>query len=95
MTVILKRSDLQTDVYNYTWTRDEGDSPYAGVKDRQQVDKDEGYEVLYFLERLMNKHGKEKLVHVHAAENALHHKDLSKVTDRAELTEQVEEILGW
>lgn len=95
MAVILKRSNLQTDVYTYTWTRDEGDSPYAGIKDRQQVDKDEGYEVLYFLEQLMNKHGKEKLVHVHAAENALHGDDLSKVTDRAELTEQVEEILGW
>lgn len=95
MAVILKRSNLQTDVYTYTWTRDEGDSPYAGIKDRQQVDKDEGYEVLYFLEQLMNKHGKEKLVHVHAAENALHSDDLTKVTDRAELTEQVEEILGW
>lgn len=95
MAVILKRSNLQTETYTYTWTRDEGDSPYAGFEDRRQVDKDEGYEVLYFLEQLMNKHGKEKLVHVHAAENALHHKDLSKVTDRAELTEQVEEILGW
>ncbi len=95
MAVTLTQSNLQTDVYTYTWTRDEGDSPYAGIKDRRQVDKDEGYEVLYFLEQLLNKHGKEKLVHVHAAENALHHKDLSKVTDRAELTEQVEEILGW
>lgn len=95
MALTLTRSNLQTDVYTYTWTRDEGDSPYAGIKDRREVDKDEGYEVLYFLEQLMNKHGKEKLVHVHVAENALHHRDLSKVTDRAELTEQVEEILGW
>lgn len=95
MAVTLTQSNLQTDVYTYTWTRDEGDSPYAGIKDRRQVDKDEGYEVLYFLEKLMNKHGKEKLVELHAAENALHSEDLSKVTDRAELTEQVEEILGW
>lgn len=95
MAVTLTQSNLQTDVYTYTWTRDEGDSPYAGIKDRRQVDKDEGYEVLYFLEKLMNKHGKEKLVELHAAENALHSEDLSKVTDRTELTEQVEEILGW
>ncbi|MEN5312564.1 hypothetical protein [Pseudomonas koreensis] len=95
MAVTLTKSNLQTDVYTYTWTRDEGDSPYAGIKDRRQVDKDEGYEVLYFLEKLMNKHGKEKLVELHAAENALHSEDLSKVTDRTELTEQVEEILGW
>lgn len=95
MAVTLTKSNLQTDVYTYTWTRDEGDSPYAGIKDRRQVDKDEGYEVLYFLEKLMNKHGKEKLAELHAAENALHSEDLSKVTDRTELTEQVEEILGW
>lgn len=95
MAVELKRSNLQTDVYTYTWTRDEGDSPYSGIKDRRQGDKDEDYEVLYFLEQLMNKHGKEKLVELHAAENALHSKDLNKVTDRARLTEQVEEILGW
>lgn len=86
MAVTLKRSNLQTDVYTYTWTRDEGDSPYAGIKDRRQVDKDEGYEVLYFLEQLLNKHDKTKVKELHAAEDALHHKDLSRVTDRAELT---------
>jgi len=95
MAVTLKRSDLQTDVYTYTWTRDEGDSPYAGIQDRRQVDKDEGYEVLYFLEQLLNKHDKKKGTELHAAEEALHSDDLSEVTDRVKLTEQVEEILGW
>lgn len=95
MAVKLKQSNLQTETYTYTWTRDDGDSPYAGIQDRRQVDKDEGYEVLYFLEQLLNKHGKEKLVDLHAAENALHSTELSKVTDRVELTIQVEEILGW
>lgn len=95
MAVTLKRSNLQTDVYTYTWTRDEGDSPYAGIQDRRQVDKDEGYEVLYFLEQLLNKHDKTKVHELHAAEDALHHKDLSKVTDRIDLTAGVEKILGW
>lgn len=95
MAVKLKRSDLQTEVYTYTWTRDEGDSSYAGIKDRREVDKDEGYEVLYFLEQLMNKHEKKNFHELHAAEDALHHQDLSGVTDRVKLTTEVEKILGW
>lgn len=95
MVVTLKRSNLQGDIYTYTWSRDDGDSPYKGLEDRRQVDKDEGYEVLYFLEQLLNKHDKETLADLHAAEDALHRKDLSKVTDRDELTAQIEEILGW
>jgi hypothetical protein len=95
MAVTLKRSDLQTNIYTYTWTRDEGDSPYAGIQDRRQIDKDEGYEVLYFLEQLLNKHDKKKVKELHAAEDALHSDDLSEITDRVELTAKVEEILGW
>lgn len=95
MAVTLKRSDLQTEVYTYTWTRDGGDSPYAGIKDRREVDKDEGYEVLYFLEQLLNKHDKKKVKELHAAEDALHSDDLSEVTDRVKLTTAVEKILGW
>ncbi|MDE1912768.1 MAG: hypothetical protein KGL60_17075 [Pseudomonas sp.] len=95
MAVTLKKSQLQTDVYTYTWTRDDDDAPFAGLEDRRQVDKDEGYEVLYFLDKLLSKHGKKDLADVHAAEDTLHSKGLSKVTDRVELTTQVEKILGW
>lgn len=95
MAVTLKKSQLQTDVYTYTWTRDDDDAPFAGLEDRRQVDKDEGYEVLYFLDKLLSKHGKKDLADVHAAEDALHSKELSSVTDRVKLTTQVEEILGW
>ncbi|KPB81754.1 hypothetical protein [Pseudomonas syringae group genomosp. 3] len=59
------------------------------------MDKDEGYEVLYFLEQLLNKHDKKKVKELHAAEDALHHRDLSEVTDRVDLTTKVEKILGW
>lgn len=95
MAVKLKQSNLQTETYTYTWTRDEGDSPYAGIQDRRQVDKDEGYEVLYFLEQLLNKHSKDKLTDLHAAENALHTKELSQISDRATLISRVEKTLGW
>jgi len=95
MAVTLKRSNLQTDVYTYTWTRDDGDSPFAGLEDRRQVDKDEGYEVLYFLEKLLNKHGKTSVADLHAAENALQTKELSQITDRTTLLSRVERILSW
>lgn len=95
MAVSLKHSNLQTNTYTYTWTRDGNDSPYTGLADRRQVDKDEGYEVLYFLEQLLNKHGKDKLTDLHAAENALQTKELSQITDRTTLTSRVEKILGW
>lgn len=95
MGVKLKKSQLQTDVYAYTWTRDDNDAPFAGLEDRRQVDKDEGYEVLYFLDKLLSKHGKDSDAHVHVAEDALHHEDLSSVTDRVKLTTEVEKILGW
>ncbi|QOJ92786.1 MULTISPECIES: hypothetical protein [Pseudomonas] len=94
MAVKLKHSDLQGK-YQYTWNRDKGDSPYTGEQDRRQVDKDEGYEVLYFLETLLNKHGKKTLGDLHAAENAFHTKELSQITDRATLIARVERILGW
>lgn len=46
MTVIT-RGDL---VYKYTWSADQGDNPnYRGKLDRDKVDRDEGYEVLHFL----------------------------------------------
>ncbi|WP_332773240.1 hypothetical protein [Pseudomonas sp. ESBL1] len=44
---VINRSDLQ---YRYKWTADKGDNPlYIGKKDRDLVDRDEGYEVLNFL----------------------------------------------
>ncbi len=95
MAVTLKKSHLQTNVYTYIWTRDDDDQPYASLEDRRQVDKDEGYEVLYFLEKLLNKHDKKTLPDVNAAEDALHSEDLSDVTDRVKLTTAVEKILGW
>ncbi|MFJ4117001.1 hypothetical protein ACIPV9_11385 [Pseudomonas psychrophila] len=36
--------------YKYTWSADQGDNPkYTGKLDRDKIDRDEGYEVLHFL----------------------------------------------
>lgn len=44
---VISRSDLK---YRYTWSVDQGDNPkYTGALDRKKVDRDEGYEVLHFL----------------------------------------------
>ncbi|BAW24282.1 MULTISPECIES: hypothetical protein [Pseudomonas] len=44
---VITRGDLK---YQYRWSADKGDNPqYVGKLDRDKVDRDEGYEVLYFL----------------------------------------------
>jgi len=44
---VITKSDL---VYKYTWSADQGDNPhYTGLLDRDKVDRDEGYEVVHFL----------------------------------------------
>lgn len=49
---VINKSDLQ---YKYTWTTDKGDNPkYVGKLDRDKVDRDEGYEVLDFLNAVCN-----------------------------------------
>ena len=72
MAVRVKKSNLQLDKYSYTWSRDKGDGEYTGIHDRIRMDKDEGYEVLYFIETLMNKHGLTYTKDVHKIEDLLH-----------------------
>ena len=42
-----RKSDLLYE-NEYVWKRDQGDGPYIGKADRIKLDRDEGYEVLYF-----------------------------------------------
>jgi len=47
---VITKADL---VYKYTWSADQGDNPnYTGKLDQDKVDRDEGYEVLRFLNRM-------------------------------------------
>lgn len=94
MAVKVKKENLQDNIYKYTWSRDQGDAPYKGVSDRIKVDKDEGYEVVYFIEKFMNKHNLKYVNEVHAIENALHLPELSSTVYRDELIEAIEIILG-
>lgn len=56
---VITKSDL---AYKYTWKADEGDNPnYRGKLDRDKVDRDEGYEVLYFLNSICE--SKEQALH--------------------------------
>jgi len=92
--VKLKRSDLQTNKYKYTWKRDKGDGEYAGTQDRIRVDKDEGYEVLYFIQSLMNKHSLRLKSDVHRIEDALKEPELSDIIMREELDTLIEASLS-
>ena len=61
MAVKLNRSNLQTEIYTYTWIRDNGDSPYAGLEDRRQVDKDEDTKSCIFWRSFSTSMAKPKL----------------------------------
>ncbi len=90
MAMRVKKSNLQLDKYDYTWSRDKGDGEYSGKLDGIKVDKDEGYEVTYFIGKFMDKHGLKNIRDVHAIEDALHAKDLSSVVMRSELIKAIE-----
>jgi len=50
---LFNKSHLQ---YQYKWTTDHGDDPnYRSILDRNKIDRDEGYEVLYFIQDYIEK----------------------------------------
>ncbi|SDW37034.1 hypothetical protein SAMN05444064_10386 [Pseudomonas syringae] len=93
MTVELKKSDLQQDLYKYVWKRVDTDGKYIGPLDRNKVSKVEGYEVLEFVENFLNDH-KLKVEDTHKVENALHAKELSAVVLRKDLIAAIKKKLG-
>lgn len=72
MSYQVKTNDLQ---YQYTWTRDKGDALYSGKLDQIKIDKNEGYEILYFIQSFMNEFNLRKLQDVHRIENLIHKSD--------------------
>ncbi|WP_166172115.1 hypothetical protein [Acinetobacter sp. SA01] len=95
MAVKVKKENLQDSLYKYTWSRDEGDAPYKGTSDRVKVDKDEGYEVVYFIEKFMNKHSLKHIRDAHDIEDALYAKALSNIVYRDDLIREIEKKLGY
>ena len=93
MAVRVKKSNLQLEKYSYTWSRDKGDGEYTGVQDRIRIDKDEGYEVLYFIETLMNKHGLNHINDVHRIEDLLHKPAFKSEVMRDKLISIIEQRL--
>ena len=93
MAVIVKKSNLQLNKYKYTWTRDKGDGEYTGIQDKIRIDKDEGYEVLYFIQTLMNKYNLTYISDVHKIEDLLHKPALKSEVMRDKIIEVIEKRL--
>lgn len=91
--VYLTKHDLQLHKYNYNPHRDKGDAKYRGLLDRLKVDKDEEYEVLDFIQSLINKHNL-PVSYVHKIEDALHSSDLKSIVFRDDLIGRIEKKLG-
>ena len=90
----VSRKNLQTDKYDYVWTRANGDGHEIGKSDRDRVSKREGYEVLHFIQSLIGKHGfLDKVSDVHRIEDALHHPSLSRMVMRDDLIGEIEKKL--
>jgi hypothetical protein len=81
----VKKADLQKEKYKYIWTRASVDGKYAGILDRIKVDKNEGYEVLYLIEQIVNKLSLKTKEDVHKIEDILHASALSRIVMRKDL----------
>lgn len=77
-------------VHTYTWKRDNGDGTYIGKLDREKVDKDEGYEIAYFIEKILNNNNWAiSCKNVKLIEEKLHSKELSSIVKRADLENKI------
>ena len=92
MSVKVGKNHLQENLYTYTWSRDKGDRAYTGIKDQERIDKDEGYEVLYFIQTFMDKHNLKLVSDVHKIENLLHSKNLQWTSMRDQLIAGIEQL---
>ena len=90
MAIELNKQHLQTEKYDYTWNRAKGDGESIGKLDQMKVHKKEGYEVLLFVQELMNKHNLMDVSDVHRIEDVLHSSKLSSVVMRKDLEEKIE-----
>ncbi len=94
MAIRIKKSQLQQSKYDYTWRRDQGDGEYTGIIDRERIDKDEGYEVLYFIQTFMNKFNLSDLSNIHTIEDELKRSIYSSIVMRDELIEKLKKAFS-
>lgn len=93
MAITVTQEQLQLNKYDYTPIRDAGDSEYTGTLDRTRVDKNEIYEVIYFIQTIVNRNNLETTSDVRKIEDLLHKTALRKVVMRDELIEIIEKRL--
>jgi len=91
MSIKINKEDLQTNKYKYVNKRDIGDKKYTGKLDRIKIDKDELYEVIYFIEEYINKYynGIKDLKMIHQIEDIIHLKEYSNIQLREELIDTI------
>lgn len=91
----VKKSDLQQSKYNYTWSRDQGDGEYTGIRDRERIDKDEGYEVTYFIQAFLNRFSlADTSANIHKVEDKLQKSEYSNIVMREELIKKLKEAFS-
>ncbi|MEB5477589.1 hypothetical protein [Acinetobacter pollinis] len=89
--------NLNQSKYGYINHRDEGDSRFTGGLDRTEVDKDEKYEVAYFIAQYLN-HYKSKTngfldsSDIPEIEDTMH--SFSEIKNRDKLAEKIANELG-
>ena len=81
--------------YEYRWNRDNGDGKYIGALDRNKVDKDEGYEVVEFIENFMAKHGLRSGAQQQLVEKILKSEALTHIVSREELIAAIEKYFRF
>lgn len=70
MALQINRDDL---MYEYTWTTDENDDPkITGHSDSDLIDRDEGYEILPFINSLLNEWDLKKMNSANKIEYMIH-----------------------
>ncbi len=86
MLIKLAKENLQRLKYTYTW---EDDKPSESSK----LDRENGFEVLSFIEDFMNRYDLNKLSDAHKVEDMLHRKKLADIDDKKELAATIEYLL--
>lgn len=79
----------------YRWKRDSSDSPYKRPLDRIKIDKQEGDDVLQFIQHMVNKHNITNPLVVGEIEDAFRLPVLSGVVLSIELEMKIEQLLSF
>lgn len=79
-------------IYNYEWEATNGDNPnYTGKNDRNKLNRDEGYEILHFVQAYCKSHSLKKIEDGQKVEWMIQEKVPSDIQNRKEIELWIEE----